>query len=76
MDVSSGAAAGAAAAAAAGGAAAGAAGAHPPGVAGHGMMWKHTMSGGQWHWEPRLGSWLTWVITYLGNPCDGRGFEC
>lgn len=50
MDVSAGAAAGAGAAAA-GGAAAGAAGAHPPGVAGHGMMWKHTMSGGQWHWE-------------------------
>lgn len=45
MDVSAGAAAGA------GAAAAGAAGAHPPGVAGHGMMWKHTMSGGQWHWE-------------------------
>ena len=66
MDVSAGAAAGAAAA---GAAAAGAAGAHPPGVAGHGMMWKHTMSGGQWHWEPRR------CGTSLGKPCDGRGFD-
>ena len=47
-------AAGGAAAAAAGGAAvaaaSGATGINPPSIAGHDMMWKHVMSGGQWHW--------------------------
>ena len=43
---------GAAAAAAHGAAAAAAGGINPPSIAGHDMMWKHIMSGGQWHWAP------------------------
>lgn len=59
-------AAGAAAAAAASGAAvaaaSGATGINPPSIAGHDMMWKHVMSGGQWHWA----SWWQLAFFFFG----------
>ena len=71
MDVNMAAgAAGAAAAAAASGAAvaaaSGATGINPPSIAGHDMMWKHVMSGGQWHWEQH----------HLGHADMGNFHEC